>query len=230
MSRMLFQRSLGLVALIFASLAGGCSSAKPTMISSDPQGAKLQVNGKDIGAAPTTYTFSFSDTSSYDLTAAQPGYLDTKTKVTSDSPDLKTGLVKITLTADQAFSSTVPSDAANQWVLVQTDPKLNKETVWQKVVSAASDRYTHMTLLDEASGYLQSDSLSRPFPQPARSGMTVRTQMIAAIASQQPLVYKVKLVSQISYGDAPNSWTDYPRVFPEDAALVNQIRSQIGVQ
>lgn len=231
MSRIALEGWQGLAAMLLIFVAGGCSSTRQTWISTDPRGAKLQVNGKDIGPAPASYVFNFKDASAYDVAASDPGYLDTKTHLTPDSPDLKNGVVKITLPPDEAFAATQPSDAANQWVLVQIDPRLSADAVWQKIVSAISDRYTHLTLLDARSGYLQSDFDSRRFPQPDRGGETVRTQMVVVLdTSQQPLVCKVKIVSQQSYGDAPTVWTDYPRVFPQDVALISQIRSQVGVQ
>ena len=220
--------------LLFAAaltLAAGCSSpAKPTMLSTDPQGAKLQVNGRDLGNAPTTYTFDFNDAKSYELTAVQPGYYDARMEVTPDTADIRSGLLKVALAPDTSFSATVPCEAANQWVLVQADPKLAKDVVWQRLVSVVTDRYTHLALLDNISGHLESATYSREFPHPTNKSVTVRTQLVAAISSQQPLVYKVKVVSQSSYGSAPDKWTDFPRVFPEDADLINKIRAQVGVQ
>jgi hypothetical protein len=223
--------TLSVAAAAALMLAVGCASpAKPTMLSTDPQGAKLQVNGRDVGLAPTTYTFDFSDTKSYDVTAAQPGFYDARVQVTPDSADVKTGLLKVSLSPDTAYAATVPSDAANQWALVQADPKLPKDAVWQRLVSVVTDRYTHLTSLDSLSGHLESATYSREFPHPSNKSITIRTQLVAAISSQQPLVYKVKIVSQSSYGTDPDRWTEYPRVFPEDADLVNKIRNQVGVQ
>jgi hypothetical protein len=224
--------ALALAAMAWAGVGVGCCSPKQAIISTDPGGAKLSVNGKDIGAADKSYQFDFChDVKQYDVTATQDGYFDATAVVKDDSPGLNDKFIKLTLVADQAHATTeVPTDPANQWAIIQASPGLTKDVVWQKMVSVVTDRFTHLTVLDATSGHLESATHQKEFPNPSQGSMTIRTQLVASISSEQPLVYKVKLVSQVGYGASPDKWTDYPRVYKEEAKLIDSIRDQIGVR
>lgn len=233
------------ICLLAAGLAGGCAAAVvPATLSTEPAGAKVKVEGTDLGTAPVAYTFDFGKTSEFKVVASQPGYFDATTKVTSDTPDLASRLIKLSLVKDEAYAATVvppdPQDGANKWIVIQVDSKKARDAkelaaVWQSLVSAATGRYNHIPVSDERTGHLETDWAKQTFPHPDKRSVTVRTQLVTRMPKSDPgagqaLVYEVKILSQVGYGSSPDQWSDYPRVFPDDLTLLNQIRDDLHVK
>lgn len=206
----------------------GCTP-QPITIATEPPGATLQLNGQEIGTSPTAQQIDFGNTKEYELVANKTGFFEAREKLTNDSPGVRARLVKVTLSADEAYTQTVPAEAANHWVRIQVNPQYSQENAWPKLVDLVTGRYGALQQVDPASGYIRSEwSPPKPFTHPTRRTMNVRTQLIGNIASREPLVYKVMIASQVSYGDAPEKWSEYPRIYTDDAKLIADIENRLG--
>ena len=101
------------------------------------------------------------------------------------------------------------------------------DLVWQKLVDSVTSRYPSLEMIDNASGYMRSVYAVRKFKNP-RSEFQVRTRFICSISSKDPLVYKLKIESETA--DVRQDWSPYSRVFKEDAQLVEELQSRLGVK
>jgi hypothetical protein len=130
----------------------------------------------------------------------------------------------------EALQVTTTSDAANNWLRVQVDPSLAPDVTWQKIVDSVTEDYPDLEMVDVASGYIRSVYTIRQFGEPGvKNGFQVRTRFVCSIASKSPLVYKIKIESEMSsppYVD----WRPYNRVFNQDAQLVEELESRLGVK
>jgi hypothetical protein len=144
-----------------------------------------------------------------------------------------------------AMQVTTTSEAANNWLRVQVEPSLVPDVVWQKLVDSVTGCYPSLEMVDATSGYMRSVYNVKKFgnPDPRAGGQfVVRTRFICSISSKSPLVYKMKIESewtapQVVGGGlfAPQQvvqqdWTPYDRVFKEDAQLVEELQSRLGVK
>ncbi|MCA9280024.1 MAG: hypothetical protein H6815_13055 [Phycisphaeraceae bacterium] len=212
-------------AALFACLSAlvGCQThnVAGTAIVSEPSGAAISVNNAIIGLSPVLHEFDFSLGRSQTITASVPGYFDTVMKVTSSTPDINHGKIKLILHADSAYSRTVESDAANHWITVPVDPRYTSDDAWRRVVDAVSGRYTGIETMDKESGYIRSSSAIETFQHPQFGPYRVRTRVVTALSQAHPPMYKVKLVAETDGGR--DQWAPYDRVFTEDAAFIEEL-------
>jgi len=194
------------------------------------------VDETKVGDSPTTYNLIFdANHPSLQVKAAKDTYVDAVEKVTPDSADYKSGEIKLNLAVDQVLLGTVTCDAANHDLRVQInpqlgpDPKSTQEFVWTHLVDFTTSRYAGLEKLEPGSGYIESEKITKHFEHPCRKGVTVRTQFIGNIASRDPLVYKLKIKSDIAYDDATDKWEPYPRAMKEDDELLAKIRKAIEI-
>jgi hypothetical protein len=128
-----------------------------------------------------------------------------------------------------ALQETTTSDAANNWLRVQVDPSLAPDIVWQKLVDSVTGCYPSLEMIDAASGYMRSVYNIRKFGRPGSGEeFEVRTRFICSISSKSPLVYKMKIESE--WSTPQQDWAPYDRVFKQDAELVEELQSRLGVK
>lgn len=212
--------SVALVAIVVS----GCGE-RMVAITTQPAEAVLVVNGRNLGPAPKTHQFTFRDEAVYSVTAFKEGFYNEVVTLTKDSDAIHAGILNLVLEPDHCWTSTTISQATNTWLRLPVDPGLSREVIWQKVVDAVTTRYDSLEQIDAASGYLRSSPRLKSFKV---NGTTValRNQFYCAQASFDPLVYKVKVVSERSV--AGTDWKPYGRIFKADADLVNELMVRMG--
>lgn len=203
----------------------GCSTPRLAIIA-EPPDALIQANGVNVGKAPVTYPLDFKRTPSLVVTASKTGFFTEQVVLTKKTVPAEKQL-KLYLSEDEAYNVTTTSEAANNWLRIQIDQKTAADTVWQKLVDSVTSRYPSLEMIDAASGYMRSVYAVRKFKNP-RSEFQVRTRFICSISSKEPLVYKLKIESETS--DGRQDWSPYSRVFKEDAQLVEELQSRLGVK
>ncbi len=218
------------ISAVLAILAlAGCATAPTqtdTTIQSSPGNASITVDQNALGTAPVKYFFDFSKKSEYTLTAHLEGHFDKQIKLNRNSPGLSDKQILISLEASKAWAATAPSDATNNWLQIRVNPEFSSEHVWRRMVDSATARYLELEQLNYESGYLRSIYVARKFPSP-KGEFFVRTRFIAAIASQDPLIYKIKVSAEWAFPGG--TWNPYNRIFKEDLAMVEDIRSRFGM-
>lgn len=207
---------------------GACRShhTTGTAIVSEPNGAAISVNNQIIGLSPLLHQFNFSLGSSQQMTASLPGYFDTVLTVTSHTPDIGDGKIRLVLHPDSAWTRTVESDAANRWLMIPVDVRYIPDDAWRRVVDAVSSRYTGIETMDRESGYVHSASIIETFQHPQFGAYRVRTHVVTAMAQLHPLVYKVKISAETDGGR--NAWMPYDRIFTEDAKFLDELTARLS--
>lgn len=129
----------------------------------------------------------------------------------------------------EVLQITTTSDAANNWLRVQVDPSLSPDVVWQKLMDSVTEDYPSLEMIDVASGYIRTVYTIRRFGQVgAKDEFQIRTRFVCTIASKTPLVYKIKIESEMS--TPSQDWTPYDRIFKQDAQLCEELQSRLGVK
>lgn len=216
-----------LLALAALSLVASCSSTRNVTITSDPNGAMIQLDGRNVGPAPASTTLDFKDKQSVVVSAVQDGYFPEVVALNPDSRAVKKGHLKLVLMEDEAWKVTTTSEATNNWLRVQIDPTIQSDDVWQKLIDSVTTRYASLEQLDSDSGYVRTVSERRRFTGP-RGEYAVRNRFLCSMSSRDPLIYKFKVQSEIT--DRRGDWTPYERVFTEDAALIEELRDRLGIK
>jgi len=213
--------TLGLV------LCSGCGATRKVAFSSEPAGAMVQIDGRNIGETPLTHSLDFTEKPRIVVSAAKAGYhpetlsLDVKARAVSK------GHINLVLLEDAAWRVTTTSDATNAWMRVQVDPGLEEADVWQKLIDSVTSRYANLEQLDDKSGYIRTVSETRYF-QGLSGKYQVSTRFIGSLSSRTPLIYKFKIEAQTT--DRYGNWVPYDRVFIEDARLVEEIQDRLGLK
>ncbi len=96
--------------------------------------------------------------------------------------------------------------------------------MWQRVVDAVTKRFPDLKEYDFTSGYLVTVPKIKSFTT-SRGTFLLRSKFIATVMERDPLTYRLKLVSEWSDREAVK-WHLYPRVFKEDAELVEELMSR----
>jgi len=208
-----------------AGLAG--CAVPETSIVSKPAGATVMINGVTAGTTPIHRQFDFKRTPTFNLVASQTGYLNEELILTKESPGFQDNQLNIVLTEDEAYKATIPSSADNNWLRVQVDASLPPDVAWQKIVDSVTSCYPSLEVIDSASGYMRSVYTPRRFKGP-NGDIQVRTRFICSTSSKAPLTFKMKIESEMAVPH--QNWLPYDRIFKEDAQLIEEIQSRLGVK
>ncbi len=209
---------------IITILLASCASApvkEDTVINTMPQGAAILINGTQIGISPKTYEFDFESTPEYTIFAKKEGHFSEKRLVTA-----KTSLETITLNPSPIWKDTAESSATNEWLLLAVNSDITPEDIWQRMVDAVTKRFPNLEEFDYRSGYIKSGIKAKRYQTP-RGEFRLRTQFVATVTKEQPLTYKIKLLSE--WTDKGLQWHLYPRVFKEDSALIEEMIERFSV-
>src|SRR5258706_2056397 len=117
----------------------GCAT-QPTMVTTDPGGAFITVDGTGAGTSPLKYTFAFRKQPAYQVTASKPGFFDSSITLTSNGAGVNHGVLALALKADESFTQTTMTEATNRWVRIQVVDSMKQDDVWQKLVDSWTGR------------------------------------------------------------------------------------------
>ena len=224
------------VALGLATLLAGCGLPTfglidtSTSITSEPESAFIKINGQNVGNTPVSYQFDFDKVQVYRVSAEREGFHPYPVRVRKDDLKIKGGNLHLVLQEDVAWNDTTNSEATNKWLRLQVDPTINQADTWQKIVDSVTTAYDSLEQLDYQSGYIRSISQKREFTGGPDGDFVIRTQFLGSISSRTPLIYKFKLRSEKSLKRERDNWKPYPRVFKNDAELVEELQARLGIK
>ena len=205
-------------------LAAGCGP-KSTTIMTEPSSAFIKVDGSNKGASPVDHVFDYRDKNHAVVQATLAGYIPVEQVVRRDQTN--DGVLTIALEPDPLWAETIESEATNRWLRIHVSPDFDQMSMWKRVVDSVTTRYSILEQLDPDSGYLLSTTETRRFQRQGEL-IRVRTKIIGAISSDEPLIYRVKIVSDYSENNGP--WLPYDRVFKADAELVEELQNRLGIR
>lgn len=164
---------------------------KKVQVGASETDAEIYVNGKLLGKGSSEVTVPKDDCVT--VIAKKIGYL-TETiefcnqKGVTDPP--KTYF--ITMKNDDAFDASVQTDIANVDIEVKVS-EMDKDKAWKLINQIVLNYIDVIEMTDKETGYLRTAWSLQTFQQ-----NTIRTRMIVKESSSNPLVFKVKLVSEES--------------------------------
>ena len=205
----------------------GCAGPRPLTINCDPGGTVL-IDGVPTGQTPLNHTFDFAGKASYQVEVKKPGFYDTRLVLHEEHPGLDEGVIQLALMEDESWNATAESRATNTWLRMEVDKSLDAKRVWQTVIDALTTRYSSLEQLDATSGYVRTSPEVRTFSHPKDGEVDIRTQVVCAIASSDPLTYKFKIVAERSTSGRTR-WVPYERVFKADATMIEELSNRLGV-
>ena len=224
-----------LVVMLF--FAGCADIPRQVTIMTVPPGAEITVNETYKGKAPVQIAieqerrvdeegFTTLIEKQYTITAQKEGFfLEEQTVSNSRLSAYINKPLTIKLNSSPIWSGTTDSILPNQWHYILVNQYLNPRKTWQRLVDTVTKRFAGIAQLDPESGYIESRKKEKTF-HTVRGRFRLRSRFLAAIEQQKPLKYKMKIISEWSVNDV--EWNQYPRVFKEDAMLIEEIRDRFA--
>lgn len=216
--------------VLITVLLTGCATPVPTpetTITTTPESAEVTIDGQPMGPAPISFLFDFSTQQEYALVAKKEGYFTESKLVTPSSITGEQPTLNIKLYESPMWQATTVSPATNEWMRLIVNPNIGNEEIWQRMVDATTKRFPELEEFDYNSGYIKSVLKGKRFDSP-RGEFRLRSRFIAAVADEDPLTYKIKLVSE--WTDKGIQWYPYNRVFVEDSLLIRELIDRFGAQ
>ena len=221
---------MALMVIIIGFLLINCAGTKRILITSDTDNVFIKVNEENVGITPVTYVCDFKKEPYIHITAVKEGYHNYSIAIDKKSKYVKLKKLRMSLQVDEAWKVTSVSKATNEWIRIQTNPKLAQDEIWQKLIDSITSAYDNLEQLDPTSGYIRSVRKIRDFIGP-KGIYFVSTQFICSISSKDPLTYKLKIVADTRLKtESKETWHPYNRVFKEDAQLIEELQSRLGLK
>lgn len=161
-------------------------------VTSTPQTAKIYVNGVVMGSGNTQVSVPYGECVTVEV--KEDGYIpeirDYCKKKGLGAPP-KSDYFK--LQVDESYTSTIQSDIANKELVLNVKQDRTKEEAWKIIVSTILGKFDVLEMNDEKSGYLRTSWVGKIF-----KANTVRMRVIIKQATDDPLSYKIKFISEYS--------------------------------
>lgn len=217
---------VALAALLAVLPLAGCSAVRTVSIDTDPQGAKLLIDGVEIGSSPRTHAFDFAEPRSYRLTAQMEGFVDSFVRVSEIYLEARGENLLLKMDPDEAYQNTIPSDLANNWINIEANPRLEESIAWPRLVETVNRFYPKLATTNTEAGYLATQEKVEGFRQGPDTAK-VTNVLFCSLVSKSPVTYKIKIESRINVrGKTEN----YPRVLKSDAALMDELRASLTAE
>jgi len=170
---------------------------KKIQVSASQSDAEIIVNGKIVGKGSAEVLVPKDDCVT--VIAKKVGYLTESIEFCNQkrmSKPPKTYYFE--MRNDNAFDASIQTDIANVDIEIKVD-RMEKDQAWKLINQIVLNYIDIIEMTDKETGYLRTAWSLQTFQQ-----NTIRTRMIVKESSTNPLVFKVKLVSEES-GDTMTS-------------------------
>lgn len=153
--------------------------------------AEIFINGKLVGKGSTVVTVPSDDCVT--VIVRKVGFLQEKIEFCNKKKMTKPPKTYyIEMQRDDAYDASVQTDIANVDIEVKVD-NMDKDQAWKLINQIVLTYIDVIEMTDKETGYLRTAWQLKTFRQ-----STVRSRIIVKEASTDPLVFKVKLVSEAS--------------------------------
>jgi len=153
--------------------------------------AEIFINGKLVGKGSTVVTVPSNDCVT--VIVRKVGFLQEKIEFCNKKKMTKPPKTYyIEMQRDDAYDASVQTDIANVDIEVKVD-NMDKDQAWKLINQIVLTYIDVIEMTDKETGYLRTAWQLKTFRQ-----STVRSRIIVKEASTDPLVFKVKLVSEMS--------------------------------
>ncbi len=187
-----FSNQVILLCIIFFLADCSIGHAQKVKITTNPQSAKIWVNGVKMGAGSLVVTVPGNECVTVQVT--EDGYLyeeRTYCKKRGITPPPKTDYIQLDI--DDSYTSSVQSEYANIDINLDVRKDRTREEAWKIIVATILGKFDVLEMNDEKSGYLRTNWIGVTYKR-----NTVRMRLIVKQSSEVPLQYKMKFITEIA--------------------------------
>ena len=167
-------------------------AAEKVTITTNPQSAKIYVNGVKMGSGSLEVTIPSNQCVTVQVT--EDGFLSeerTYCKKRGVTPPPKNDYIQ--LDVDDSYTSSIQSEFANIDITLGIKKDRTRDEAWRIIVSTILGRFDILEMNDEKSGYLRTNWIGVTYKR-----NTVRMRVIVKQTGDEPLQYKMKFITEIS--------------------------------
>lgn len=214
-----------LLAFLLTTMSSEVFAGKKKMIiSASENDAKITVDGVAMGSGQVNIVVL--DNSCVTVKAEKVGYLtQTITFCNRKSAAALPKSYYIEMVRDDSYDASIQLDIANVDMEVRTTK--NYDDAWRLLNQIVVGYIDAIEITDKETGYIRTSWEVQSFTQ-----NTIRTRIIVKLGSDDPLAFKVKLVSEISQAPLTSVKSDelfreWDRVLRKYANLMSEIQSRL---
>jgi len=213
-----------LLSMIFFVTNAEAQRKKTVLVSASQNDASLFVDGKPAGSGQASVLVLGN--SCVTVKAERAGYMDEVVTFCNrnDAAQLPKSYY-IEMRRDEAYDASVQTDIANVDVEIRTKRKMDE--AWRILNQIVTSYIDVIEITDKETGYLRTAWELQSF-----SGKTVRTRIIMRLGSDDPLTFRIKLVSEHSRAGgtsikADEQYREWDRVLRKYANLISEAQSRL---
>lgn len=178
----------GLVLITLFAVSYSIAGTVSIKISSDAD-AQIYVNGSLVSSGKAE--IKVTKNSKVNVKVKKAGYISEERNYNNDGVSKLPKSEFITLQKDASFESSSTTDLANRDVDIKTDKA--EEDAWKKLSSIITGTFDVIEVTDKSTGYLRTAWAVKKF-----GPVTIRTRLVIKMGNENPLSYKVKIISERS--------------------------------
>ncbi len=214
---------LAAVFIISAPVAAVCAVKAKKIIVSTENFASIFADNKLVGTS--SVTIKIPAFSTVNIRVEKVGFITQERIYTNDGSYELPSKDYIQLEKDDAVENSVLSDVVNHDIDIRASQP--EEESWKLANRITTSYFDIITIIDKTTGYLCTAWVVKHF-----KSATVRTRLIVKTGSNDPLTYRVKIVSEIAKPGTPGNadesfkaWDRLPRSFEN---ILPELQSRIS--
>ena len=166
-----------------------CIAGTVTIKLSTDADAQIFVNGSLVSSGKAE--IKVSKNSKVNVKVKKAGYISEERNYNNDGVMKLPKSEFITLQKDASYASSSTNDLANRDIDIKTDK--TEEDAWKKLSSIITGTFDVIEVTDKSTGYLRTAWAVEKF-----GPVTIRTRLVIKMGNDNPLSYKVKIISERS--------------------------------
>jgi hypothetical protein len=197
---------------------------KTVLVSCSESDAKIFQDGKYIGTGQVQIVIVSK--SSANIEARKVGYLTEKVKFFNNRYSAKPPKTYyIEMRRDDSYDASTQTDISNTDIELKTSKE--ESAAWKLISQIVTSNFDIIEITDRETGYLRTAWVAQSFDQ-----KTVRSRFIVKQSSYEPLVYKIKLISEHSEFKGTSikkdeDFREWDRVLRKYENLITELTSRL---
>ncbi|MHA7110461.1 hypothetical protein ACRTDU_10075 [Sunxiuqinia elliptica] len=200
---------------------------KTISVTVDPKDANIYANGELLGQGAVEVVVRKNDC--VKLEVGKTGWLWQSAKFCHQKGYAKPPKSKyFELQKDDAFEASISgTDISNIDIPVRVKDGLNEKDAWRQVAQIITSYFDVIEVTDRETGYLRTAWHLNSFSQ-----SSIRTRLLLKTASNDPLTFTVKIVSERANGKgvsakADEKYQEWSRVLRKFSGIVDEVLSRM---
>jgi PEGA domain len=198
-------------------------------VTTDPQTARIYINGVLTGTGSVTVTVPKNDCVRVEVKLE--GYIqETRTYCSKKGMSNPPNSDYIQLQPDESYTSSIQSDVANNEILLSVKRGKSREEAWKLIVATVLSKFDVLENNDEKSGYLRTAWVGQTF---LKGNNTIRTRVIIKLSSEDPLAFKIKFISEESRRagtpfSADEQYSPFGRILKKYDGFIDELTTKLA--